>query len=194
MKSDKIDKDSEQCRVISDSTLKEAWARCGAIIVIRDWRIRSSWQSNELRQRPRRDSRSRASNIITELRLSDHIIILWWSVEVCRGWIYKMKRFRWQLKTSLTLLVENCWFPTFFRGTPLSLSRHTCVPRHTGWEALVSGGASPLFVAGQSQVISRIRKGSQHIDNTCTSNVSWVLTFQMLFIVSKTSTFKHVEQ
>ena len=27
-----------------------------------------------------------------------------------------------------------------------------------------SGGASPLFVAGQSQVISRIRKGSQHID------------------------------
>src|SRR6218665_966851 len=29
---------------------------------------------------------------------------------------------------------------------------------------IYSGGASPLFVAGQSQVISRIRKGSQHID------------------------------
>src|SRR6218665_1850829 len=27
-----------------------------------------------------------------------------------------------------------------------------------------SGGASPLFVAGQSKVISRIRKCSQHID------------------------------
>src|SRR6218665_3604329 len=28
-----------------------------------------------------------------------------------------------------------------------------------------SGGASPLFVAGQSQVISRTRKGSQHIED-----------------------------
>src|SRR6218665_2331829 len=27
-----------------------------------------------------------------------------------------------------------------------------------------SGGATPLFVTGQSKVISRIRKGSQHID------------------------------
>src|SRR6218665_3819957 len=58
-----------------------------------------------------------------------------------------------------------------------------CVGLHVG-----SGGASPLFVAGQSQVISRTRKGSQHIYYT--GNVLRVLTFQILFIVSKTSKFR----
>jgi len=48
-------------------------------------------------------------------------------------------------------------FPTISNSFDLS-GREKSVPE------VSSGGASPLFVAGQSQVISRIRKGSQHID------------------------------
>src|SRR6218665_1663752 len=69
-------------------------------------------------------------------------------------------------------------------GTLLHLHGH----REEPCKSSCSGGASPLFVAGQSQVISRTRKGSQHIYYT--SNVLRVLTFQILFIVSKTSKFR----
>jgi len=36
----------------------------------------------------------------------------------------------------MKLLIENFSFPTFGHGTPRTLSQLTCVPRHTGWDAL----------------------------------------------------------
>ena len=39
----------------------------------------------------------------------------------------------------MKLPIENFLFPTFVRGTLLRLSRHTYVPRRTGWEALLYG-------------------------------------------------------
>src|SRR6218665_3777691 len=68
------------------------------------------------------------------------------------------------------------------------MHRYTYAHAYIRGDITCSGGASPLFVAGQSQVISRTRKGSQHIYYT--GNVLRVLTFQILFIVSKTSKFR----
>jgi len=118
----------EQCPFLN--SLKECWA----IIAVHDLGKRS-WRSNELTHEPYRDRPTRSSNIITELRLSDHIILWWsgWSVPWLNlaNWTFSMK-----LKTSMKLPIENFWFPTFGRSPLLLLSRHTYVPRHTGWEAL----------------------------------------------------------
>jgi len=79
----------------------------------------------------------------------------------------------------LSTFLNYCIFvhATVIKQTPV-MQASSAFPRR-------SGGASPLFVAGQSQDISRIRKGSRY-----TNNVLWVLSFQLLFIVSKTSTFR----
>src|SRR6218665_3190007 len=94
----------------------------------------------------------------------------------------------------------RCWKDTLGRKRSFKTHRPPYPTRRgltTAWqetkkllhdESGRSGGASPLFVAGQSQVISRTRKGSQHIYYT--GNVLRVLTFQILCIVSKTSKFR----
>jgi len=90
-----------------------------------DWR---PW-SNELhvRQRPRRDSRNKSSNMIIELRLSDHNYydIMMERQKCAVVEFRKSNVFNNSWKLVLKLFIVNLWFPTFGRGTLLLLLLHT---------------------------------------------------------------------
>jgi len=58
--------------------------------------------------------------------------------------------------------------------------------------ATITGGASQLFVAGKSQVISRIRKGSQHIDIRATLYEFW--RFKCFLLYQRLQSSENVEQ
>ena len=64
--------------------------------------------------------------------------------------------------------------------------------KRRGVKSINSGGASPLFVAGQSQAISRIRKGSQHIDIRATFYEFW--RFKCFLLYQRLQSSDHVEQ
>ena len=68
-----------------------------------------------------------------------------------------MKRFQWELKTSLKLLIENYWFPTFSRGTLLPLSAHRLGSTDVGYRLQILWVTPTMinYIMKRFQMISR---------------------------------------